>query len=336
MRGAALAWMLVLASCGKKTAATIAADPAPSAKSAPALVMADSTERITATKASRLVASGQAHPWSIFVDERWVWWSNKGKGTGDGAILRVPKAGGPIEPICTDLDAPYGIAVGEERLAFGVSRPGKGGYGVWKLSELSAGTCGHLALKDHEPWALVITGGFLYFSDLRAHAIERVALEDAARTTVATTKGRPVGLAVDATHAFFTDSDPGVVAKAPLAGGPVVELYKGGDKTTGIAIDATDVYWSEWGSGRIAKVSKNGGTVTVLATDQKGARAIAIDGQRVFFTHPPSGSIRSVAKSGGPVTIHATGQKHPYSVAVDGKSIFWANVDGGTVEAVDK
>lgn len=337
MRGAILVLGLSLCACGKKAPPTIAADPSPSSapSAAPSVVMADSTERIAASKPVRVLASGQRAPWGIFVDDGTVWWTNKGKGRGDGELLAVPKGGGPVTSVQSGLDSPYGIAVGDGFLAVGLAHSASGGYLLKKVTESSAAP---IALPGHEPWSLTIRAGFLYFGDLGSRTIERVALEGdaSARTVLASTKGRPVGLALDETHAYFTDSDPGAVAKVPLAGGPVVELYRGGDKTTGIAVDATHVYWSEWGSGRIVKVPKEGGAVTVLATDQKGARAIAIDGARVYFTNPPTGSIRSVAKSGGAVTVHATGQKHPYSVAVDATAIYWANVDGDTVAAVDK
>lgn len=335
MRARPLLLALLLGGCRGK-ATPITSDPAAAPSVAPTLVMADSSARVTAEKPVRVLASGQNQPWGLFVTEDAVWWTNKGRAKDAGEVARVMKSGGPHALIASGLDAPYGIAIVDGWLAVGMSRATSGGYLVKRLGQ-AASVPSTVALAGHEPWSVTIHSGSLLFTDLSARAIEQVELvKGGAPTVLAKTAGRPVGLALDDTHAYFTDSEPGVVAKVPLAGGAVVELVKGGDKTTGIAVDATHVYWSEWGSGRIATVPKNGGAITVLATGHKGARAITIDGERLYFTHPPSGSIRSVAKSGGPVTLHATGQKHPYSIAVDAKAIYWADVDAGTICAVDK
>lgn len=293
----------------------------------------------TLIKTPRVIASGQDHPWGVFVDDTWIWWSNKGKASG--TVARSAKSGGAVEIVGAG-SAPYDIATSGRQVFWSNARV-HGGIGhqagdgaISKITE-----CG---VAVAEPWSLVVAHGRLYWTDLKErlvasaplHAAATTPLDCTATTVHARTAGRPVGLAVDGTHVFWTDSDPGVVASAPIGGGSVTELYKGGDKPTGIAVDDTHVFWSEWGSGRIAKIAKSGGAAVVLASDQKGARAIALDSSHLYFTHPPTGSIRSVAKSGGPVRVHVTGQKHPYSVAVDASSIYWANVDGDTVMAVDK
>ncbi|MBI2391065.1 MAG: hypothetical protein HYV09_15845 [Deltaproteobacteria bacterium] len=329
-----LVFLAVAAVACSKRAEKIAADqPAPSVAPAPI------------PKTPRVIASGQDHPWGVFVDDRFVWWTNKGQGSG--VVARRAKSGGAIEQMAT-AKAPFAIATFGPHVFWSDARALGGGIGH-RLESLPIGVDAECGIKIVEPWSIAVAGGRLFWTDLKERVVASAPLLTSpppagpaapfdchAHLVHARTAGRPVGLAVDASHVFWTDSDPGVVASAPIAGGAVSELYKGGDKTTGIAVDATHVYWSEWGSGRIAKVPKSGGAAVVLASDQKGARAIALDSSHVYFTHPPTGSIRSVAKSGGAVRVHGTGQKHPYSVAVDASSIYWANVDGDTVMAVDK
>lgn len=273
-----------------------------------------------------------------------MYWANKGaKRSNEGSIARVAKSGGAVEIVERGIASPYGIAVTDNAVVWTEAvREGKG-LGV-RVGNVATGTLELPAYVkppgNHEPWTVVVTGGTACFNDLLARDIECAPLGpngiDGAVTTIATLTGRPVGLALDGANAYFTDSDRGAVLRAPLAGGAVVDLYKGGDKTTGLAIDNDHVYWTEWGSGRVAKVPKNGGAFVTLATDQKGARSIAVDDTRVYFTHPASGSIRSVPKNGGAVFTHATGQKHPYSLTIDATTIYWANVDGDTVMAIEK
>ena len=51
-----------------------------------------------------------------------MWWSNKGKDKGTGEIVRVSKAGGPTVSVRTGLDSPYGIALGDGAMAWGLAR----------------------------------------------------------------------------------------------------------------------------------------------------------------------------------------------------------------------
>ncbi len=327
----------------RSTAEPARADPAASAPEPP-------------LRQPRVIASGQDKPWNVLVDATHVYWANKGRGAS-GAVMRSAKAGGVARSLTTselgELPAPYGIALlPAGRPVVSLASPTKGGLvevfadGAFLRSTRAGWWADASApFSITEPWALVTAGGRVFWTDLRERVVasapfhpdlEGGSLLLAVATVHAHTTGRPVGLAVDATHVYWTDSDPGVVAKTPIAGGPITNLVTGGDKTTGLAVDATHVYWSEWGSGRIGKVPKEGGPIVELATDQKGARTIAIGDARVYWTHPPSGSVRSVSKTGGPVLTHVTGQKHPYSVAVDATAIYWANVDGDTVMALDK
>lgn len=339
-RALVLALLMGAGACRSKSE-PVRADPA--AAAAPAI------------KEPRVIASGQDHPWNVLVDATHVYWANKGRTPNGGSVARVAKTGGALEWVAGNLAAPYGLALARDTVIIGISSPAHGGISI--ASKTGASRHGPL-VGDQPVWSVVATDDRVFRTRLTSKDVTSApfvegklalplpdelagkpqlpTLGDWAPTAHAKTTGRPVGLAVDTTHVYWTDSDPGVVAKTPIAGGPITNLVTGGDKTTGLAVDATHVYWSEWGSGRIGKVPKDGGPIVALATDQKGARAIATDDARVYWTHPPSGSVRSVSKDGGPVFTHATGQKHPYSVTVDATAIYWANVDGDTVMAVDK
>lgn len=289
----------------------------------------------------RVLAAGQDHPWGIYVDATHVYWTNKGSKT-PGSIARVEKKeGAAIEPLAEALNVPYGIAVANGRVYWSLSKPALGGLGSMSLVDRThVDPTRRFEGSIEEPWAILVRGDRLFFNDLHARKIASVGLNasiDVSQITVlANTDSAPVGLAVDETHVYWTDSVPGVIAKTPIEGGPITTLVARGDKTTGLAVDATHAYWSEWGSGRIGKVLKNGGGIAILATEQRGARSIAVDDDRVYWVHPPSSTIRSIGKNGGAIVTHATGQKHPYALAVDATSIYWANVEGGEVASIEK
>ncbi|MFO0673520.1 MAG: hypothetical protein U0235_28540 [Polyangiaceae bacterium] len=57
-------------------------------------------------------------------------------------------------------------------------------------------------------------------------------------------------------NAYVTDNYGGTVVKVPLLGGSATTIAAGLAGPSGIAIDATHVYWTEAGSGTIKRAPK--------------------------------------------------------------------------------
>ena len=68
--------------------------------------------------------------------------------------------------------------------------------------------------------------------------------------------GTPLRLALDTTHLYFTDTEEGVVARVPKAGGPAEELATGQERPVAIAVDDTSVYWVNIDSDVLMRVDK--------------------------------------------------------------------------------
>ena len=83
--------------------------------------------------------------------------------------------------------------------------------------------------------------------------LARIPVDGGTPTTLATSVGAALQLAVDADRVYFFG--PGGLSAVPIGGGSVTTLAPG-STPAGIAVDAHDVYWTETAAGTVMKIAK--------------------------------------------------------------------------------
>jgi hypothetical protein len=83
----------------------------------------------------------------------------------------------------------------------------------------------------------------------------RWPLDGGVPIVVASGQNNPSYVVVDATNAYWTDSNGGTVMKAALTGGAPVTLASGQGSPAYIAVDSTSVYWTNTLAGTVMKAT---------------------------------------------------------------------------------
>jgi hypothetical protein len=163
---------------------------------------------------------------------------------------------------------------------------------------------------------------------------------------------RSTGVAVDATHVYWTDAD--TVLRIPLtklgdpsAVEPPVALDPGAGE---VAVDDTWVYWTN-DHGLAYKPKAGGGQFTSYTAPDANlrGRALLLDGNYIYWSLGEGASSTGTAQNmivraprgGGPATVVALSPPGAYALAADCGAIYWTIFDRnheqmGTVQKVRK
>jgi sugar lactone lactonase YvrE len=206
---------------------------------------------------------------AVAVDSSYVYWVAGANGA-DGAIMRAPIGGG---------SAPVAIYSGLQ-LPQGVVSDGTNVYWVeWGTFDTSTGR----ANNDGSVWQGSTDG-------------------TAARIQLGSSQPAPSGIAVDASHVYWTNLGPlgGLNLPAPLSGSVMMAPIGGGSLTTiadhqavpvCIIVAGSTVYWSQYGlnvPGWIMSAPAGGGAVVPLASGLYDPAALAVWNGTIYWTNANS------------------------------------------------
>ncbi len=285
---------------------------------------------------------------SVAVDASYVYVSEYIK----GRISRIPKDGST---------QPVAIAAGRTNYAVGLWIDGTtlywansdstldvdaGNYGgIWKCT---VPQCADVTIvtPDYDPEFPSVTNGTVYYASYGDDAVEK-ALADGGHVSLVTAN-RPLVVAADATHVYYTSSANDFL-RVPVGGGASERVGPLNGNAWGYTrVDATNVYWAFWelgGAGHVMSIPKNDIAKTpsefTTAAD-KGSIGIALDDTNIYWTNEGTfttmsmidvsdrnGEVRTCPKTGCPSTgstVLAKGLDDATAITVDATAVYFIEV----------
>lgn len=158
--------------------------------------------------------------------------------------------------------------------------------------------------------------------------IKRVSLDGSpvAEPIVQTPGQSGCGLAIDGSHAYWTDRTSGAIGRVGLEGGePNAAFITGLGEPCGMAVDGQYVYWSDgWGIGR----ARLDGTEVQRAFVEvsRFPCGIAVNGQYIYWGWRNGSSIGRAGIDGSdPSEAFIAGTGSIHGLATNSTHLFWAN-----------
>jgi hypothetical protein len=251
-----------------------------------------------------ILATGQGNPGAIAVDATDVYWTNGGTSPSHNA-----KSGGPIRE-------------------GSVMKCAKTGCGNTP-TVVASGLClaNQIALDDTS----------VYWSSY--YGVMKCAKSGCGSSPTTLASVSAGGLAIDSTSLYFFDLHAGAVEKVALAGGPIVVLATGLNLPFQLTADATRVYWTDMQGGYVQACSKEGcgSSPTVIAAGQTALVGVGVGGGNVYFTNSNPLSLGAVLScpvgSCAAPSVFAGQESNPIGFAVDAAGLYWYVTDDGSSNA---
>jgi hypothetical protein len=270
-------------------------DAAPAAEAGSSDGAAADGELMYAIGALEVLATGQAGPRGLALDDTSVYWANN----ADGTIATAPKTGGGARGIAHGATSPRWVTVDATQIFWSSDTRGGCVGGIFKMLK-SASDAGVWVAGCTDVLGRVngmgMDGTFVYWT----------------------------------THPSAT-----ALFAVPKEGGQVVQLAGNlGGQPDIMTLTPSAIYWINPPLETVSRYDKGTQAVTTMAAGHKGLSAIAADAESVYFATsanvyrlPESANV----EAGGAPELIAGGQDGPIAIASIGPHVSWLNAGPGTV-----
>jgi hypothetical protein len=286
------------------------------------------------------IATGQASPGKVVVDDDHVYWVNIGTGA-KGSVMRLAKTGGDPQVLASDQAFPRGLVVDDTSVYWTAGVNGAGS--VMKASK-TGGIAVALVTGLNSPGELAGDDDHLYWTN-RTAGIARVAKGGGTSQELVSSTAVSTGIAIDEKSVYFVDIAVGKLRSIGKAGGAITDIASVPQiDAQYMDTDGKNVFWHSGAVDSLWQVSATGGKPTVLFPGGYEMRYFVVTPDSVFIAQlgqppgmsPGPGSIHSLDRELGtatPITPPAAGN---WGVAVDERTVYWTNQSTGTVNAIER
>jgi hypothetical protein len=206
------------------------------------------------------------------------------------------------------------------------------GPGNVKSLPIGGGAVATLSASTGAPGPIVLADGFVFWGDVGALKLARMATAGGAISSTPTGTGK-------APHAIAAAADRIVVVTVAAGGGGEVQQYlfdltagpvvSGLSNPFAVAVVGSDIYWTESSGSRIGKGSVGAAFNTTVSNGEPGCESITANAAAIYWTRD-DGSVQSAAGGSGAagVTALTTGEVGPLSVTADDTDVYWLTSNG--------
>ena len=180
---------------------------------------------------------------------------------------------------------------------------------------------------------LVVTGGYAYFT-VYPTALHRVPIAGGVVEKLSTEPfptHDPLGVAVDATHVFWSNKIGQSISARALSGGAATSIATGLSAPLDVVLDGSNVIFAD--VTEIRSVPKQGGAVTPLVTGVLPSFMVA-DATHLYWTSSTAKRVERAPIAGGAIQVIAKEHSTLGRLALDADHVFFA--DEGGIERAAK
>ncbi|HTN90066.1 MAG TPA: hypothetical protein VL242_40610 [Sorangium sp.] len=297
------------------------------------------------------IASNQAEPHGIALDEEVIYWTNgssdgaQGSSTGGALRMQIKDDPAVIDLLAPSSEAPAVIALDATHIYWSSTDTGfegecEGGSGqrdkLWRMpkegqfpaagGELLWGSCG--AVEE-----LALNADNVYSARPSAERITWIPKAGGNRKDL-TEGGEPFGVAADGARVYWTDRGRNEIffddTSDSAPGEPLLTDLE--DAPGLLALDEANLYWLT--PSGVMGYPRSGGDAPVRLLEGLSSppTGIAAHGDYLYVTVRSAGSVHRVRKDGtGDPRVIASGQGGPTSIAADRTGAYWTNSDSGEI-----
>lgn len=277
-------------------------------------------------------------PGGLAIDDAFVYYAAKGSTDTsiDGAIYKVPKAGGTSTLLVNGLNHPISVEVDDTTVFIAVGGSGDQADASLVTVPKTGGTPLVLAKDLVRVANPVPSGDVVYFTTREQPAgnVRRIKKDgsESSPTTLVTGVVNPGELLIAGGGLVFTglgtqpNGSDSTVERVNLDGsGRLLLTNSIPSPSYRIAATTDALLVGSQSDGTIKRVAFTGGTPTTIATDVGQVQETLLDGATLWVTTGAGGKLAGVATTGGAVTSVLENQVFPSYLAMDAEYLYFTD-----------